>query len=329
MFAGLLNKGIRGSVALLVTVFAVGAVICYLVPNSLEIRNYPNLFYNYFTHYVTSKMAIVALNFLFIGLGVLLVSLISVNQEVVEKQNYFPAFIYMLLGIACVNPFQISPQIFTNVFILFSIYKLLDTYRRENVLSQIFEAAFWLCVSAFITISSIISFPLFFIILLILRPFVWREWVIALLGFFLPLFLYESMAYLSNFNQWYFFDAAGLYFQFLKVPSFSEYYLPLSALLFIVLIISIFWSLLHGFGNTVKKQRAKSILLWHLFFATFGFFSGGANSSSIILTYAFPMAFFIGDFLYNLKQVKVANTILTLILLTITLIFLGGFGLMD
>lgn len=327
MFAGLLNKGIRRSSALLITVFVAGAILSYLVPNSLEIRNYPNLFYNYFTHYITSKTAIVSLNFLFIGLGVLLVGLISVNQEVVEKQNYFPAFIYLLLGIACVNPFQISPQIFTNVFILYSIYKLLDTYRQENVLSQIFEAAFWLCVSAFITISSIISFPLFFIIILILRPFVWREWVIALLGFFLPLFLYESMAYLCDFNRWYFFDAAGLYFEFLKVPSFSEYYLPLSALLCLVLVISILWGLLHGFGNTVKKQRARSILLWHLFFAIFGFFAGGANSSSIILTYAFPLSFFIGDFLYNLRQIKVANTILTLLLLCIALVFLGGFGL--
>jgi hypothetical protein len=325
VFAGLLNKGIRGSMALLVTVFVLGAIACYLLPQGLEIRHYPNLFYNYFTHYITSRAAIVALNFLFIALGVLLVSLISVNQEVVEKQNYFPAFIYLLLCIACVNPFQMSQQVFTNVFILFSIYKLLDTYRREHVLSQIFEAAFWLCVSSFITISSIISFPLFFIILLILRPFVWREWVIALLGFFLPMFLYESMAYLSDFNRWYFFDAAGLYFQFLKVPSFSEYYLPLSALLFILVVISILSSLVQGFGNTVKKQRSKSILLWHLFFATFGFFSGGANSSSIILTYAFPISIFIGDFLYNLKQIKAANTILTLILLGVLLVFLGSF----
>jgi hypothetical protein len=325
VFAGLLNKGIRGSIALLVTFFVLGAVAVYLLPKSLEIRHYPNLFYNYFTHYITSKAAIVSLNFLFIALGVLLVSLISVNQEMVEKQNYFPSFIYLLLCIACVNPYQVSPQVFTNVFILFSVYKLLETYRSEQVLSQIFEAAFWLCVSAFITISSIISFPLFFIILLILRPFVWREWIVALLGFFLPVFLYESMAYLSDFNQWYFFDAAGLYFQFLKIPSFSEYYLPLSVLLFILVIISILSGLVQGFGNTVKKQRAKSILLWHLFFATFGFFSGGANSSSIILTYAFPISIFIGDFLYSLRQLKVANTLLTLILLGVLLVFLGGF----
>lgn len=327
MFAGLLNKGFRGSLALLISIFTFCAIITYFVSVNIEVRNYPNLFYNYFTQFIKAKAAIVALNFLFIALGVLLVSLISVNQEVVEKQNYFPVFIYLLLGIACVDPFQVSPQIFTNVFVLFSIYKLLDTYRKDNVLSQIFEAAFWLCVSSFITISSIICFPLFFIILLILRPFNWREWAVASLGFFLPMFMYECMAYLSDFNQWYFFDATTLYFQFLKVPSFSEYFLPLSVMLFLLLFISILSGLFSGFGNTVKKQRSKSILLWFLFFSTFGFFSGGANSSSIILTYAFPLCFFIGDFLYGLKQIKITNTVLTLLMLCVLLIFLGRFGL--
>ena len=326
MFAGLLNKGFRGSLVLLITVFLVSFLINYLSPIGLEEEHYPNLFYNFFAQKISSKLAINALNFLFIGIGVLLVSLISVNQEIVDKQNYFPVFIYLLLCVVGVSPFQITSQIFTNVFVLFSIYRLLDTYRKDYVLKQIFEAAFWLSVSAFITISSVISFPLFFIILLILRPFSWREWIIAIIGFCTPLFMYECMAYLSNFNQGYLFDAIELYFKFMKVPSFSEYYLPLSISLFVLLVISFFYSLVNGFGNTVKKQRTKSILLWFLFFSTFGFFSGGANSSNIILVYAFPLSFFIGDFLFSLKQIKITNTILAILIFCVVLVFLGQFG---
>jgi hypothetical protein len=263
---------------------------------------------------------------LFIGFGVLLVSLISVNQEIVDKQNYFPVFLFLLLSVVAANPFQINPQIFTNVFVLFSIYKLLDIYRKDDVLKQIFEASFWLSVSAFITISSIISFPLFFICLLILRPFHWREWVIALLGFFLPMFMYECMAYLSDFNRGYIFEAAASYFRFMKIPSFSEYYLPISISIILLLIISVLYNLVNGFGNTVKKQRAKSILFWFIVFSTFGFFSGGANSSSIILTYAFPLSFFIGDFLFNLKQLKITNTILAILSLSAIIVFLGQFA---
>lgn len=323
MFAGLLNKGFRGSLVLIILVFGLSEVLNYISPIPLEQEYYPNLFYNYFTRNITSKLLINLLNFAFIALGLVLMNRITANQEIVEKQNYFPVFLFLLLSIVGANPIQISSQIFTNVIVLYAVYKLLDTYRKDDVLKQIFEAAFLISVSAFITISSIISVPLFFVVLLILRPFHWREWTIALLGFFVPVFIYECMAYLSDFNQWYIIDATTLYFRSLKVPSFSEYFIPLSSALFLLLFISLLYNLMNGFGATVKKQRMKAILLWLLFFSTFGFFSGGANSSSIILAYAFPLSFFIGDFLFRLKQVKITNTILALLIFCV-LVILGG-----
>jgi Family of unknown function (DUF6427) len=323
VFAGLLNKGVRGSLVLVLAIFTVAYLTTYFSSRSLEEDTYPNLFYNYFADNLSNKFLIVSLNFVFILIGVYFISLISVNQEIVEKQNYFPVFLYLVLASACANPFHVTPQIFSNVFILFSIYKLLDTYRKDGALRTIFDAALWLSISSFITISTIICFPLFFIILFILRPFSWREWAVALLGFFTPIYLYECMAYLSNFNRGYLFNACQLYFSSFSFPSSSEYYITLMVTLFTLLVVSIIQNLNRGFGNTVKKQRAKTILLWLLLFSTFGFFSGGANGSSIIATYAFPLSFFIGDFLYNLKQIKVANTLLTLVLLGALVIFLA------
>jgi hypothetical protein len=326
LFAGLLNKGFRGSLLLLIVFFAVSCLISYLAPAAIEHEFYPNLFYNYLTADVDNKLAVVLLNYLFIGVGVLLVSVIAVNQEIVDKINYFPVFIYLLICVASVSPQQISSQAFTNVFILYALYRLLDSYRKEDVLGQIFEAAFWLSCSAFITISSIISFPLFFIILLILRPFHWREWAVALLGFFVPIFIYECVAYLSDFNQGYLFRATVHFLQYLKVPSFSEYYIPLSVALFLMLLVAILHNLAYGFGNTVKKQRSRNILLWYAFFSLFGFFSGGANSSSILLTYALPLSFFIGDLFFQLKRVKITNTLLTILMLCAAVIILGQYG---
>ncbi|MBX3164292.1 MAG: hypothetical protein KF900_07400 [Bacteroidetes bacterium] len=317
----------RGSFAFLVILFAVSALVVFLSPQAIEREFYPNLFYNYFVQNITGKFSILALNFLFLFLGTVWIALITQNQEVVDKQNYFPVFLYLLFGVACVSPMHVTSQIFTNVFVLYSVYKLLDTYREDQALKDVFEAAFWLSVSAFVTISSVIYVPLFFIILLILRAFHWREWAVAVIGFLLPVFIYECVAYLTNFNRWYIFDAVELYFQSLRLPSFSEYYLPLSLTLFVMLLISIFYNLANGFGNTVKKQRAKTILLWFLFFSTLGFFSGGANSSSIILTYSFPLSFFIGDYLFSLKSLKISNTILALLLFCVAIVFMAQFGL--
>ncbi len=325
MITNVLNKGIRGGLVTVLVFFVFFAVLSFFSTIPIESNNYPNLFYNYIVNKINSQIIILLLNYFFILIGGYLINLIAINQEIADKSNFFPVFIYIVLSSVSVNAFQIAPQAFTNVFVLYSVYKLFDTYRKEDVLNHLFVAAFWLSFSAFITISSIISFPLFFIILLVLRPVQWRDWIVSILGFVAPIFIFECIAYLSNFNQWYFISSTNLYLKNLKVPSFSEYFLPLLALLFGLLFFSIFNNLVKGFGNTVKKQRAKYILLWILFFSTFGFFSGGANSSSIILTYAFPLSFFIGDFLFQLKDIKIANTILTLLLLCVALVFLGQF----
>lgn len=326
MFAGLLNKGFRGSLLLLIITFLAGWAIVYFSPRALELEYYPNLFYNYLTDQLNNKLVISSLNMLITGVGVLLVSVIILNQEIVDKTNYFPVFIYLLICLICINPMQVTSQNLTNVFVLFSLYRLLDTYRKPDVLKELFESAFWLCCSAFVTVSSLMIFPVFFIMLLVLRAFSWREWGTALLGFVVPVFFYECIAYLTDFNQWYLFSAGNHFFQYLKPPSFSEYYFPVTGCLFLLLISALFYNLANGAGNTVKKQRGKTILLWLMVFSIPGFFSGGANSAVILLTFAIPVSFFIGDFFYRLRQTKITNTLLTLLLISACVVFAGELG---
>lgn len=327
MFATLLNKGLGSSLVVLISLFVL-SFITHLFSNfALENNQFPDLFYNYFTSQISSKWLIVSINYLCIFFGMLMVNLIAINQEVTEKQNYFPVFFYLLFCAAAASPVSVSEQLLTNVFILFSFYQLLSTYRNDLALKPIFDAAFCLSLAAYISISSIFAFPLFYVMLFVLRPFVWREWLVALLGMLVPIFTYESVAYLSNFNQAYLFETGLLFLNSLRMPSISEYYMPLLLVLVFLFLLSIFQSFSGGFGNTVKKQRAKIILLWYIFFSSLSVFSSGASGSAILITCAFPLSFFIGDYFYFLKQKKISNTILVVLLLCSLLIYLGKIGL--
>lgn len=328
MFAGLLNKGFRGSLVLIISLLVLFAILQLSAHKAVESEYYPNLLYNYFTHYLHSRLAIATLNLVFVGLGLILINYVSVRLEVSDKQNFFPFFVYLLINITCINPLQVNSQALTNVFILFALLKLLQTYRSDEGLSEIYAATFWLSTSAFITISSIISFPLFFIALSILRPFHWRDWAIAVLGLLTPLFMYECIAYLTEFNQWFLFEAIAQFFKTLTPPSFSEYYLPFAAAMVILFVVSILFSITQGFGNTVKRQRAKSVLLWLSFFSLFAVFSGGATTSSVLLCYILPLSFFIGDFLFQLKQQKITNTLIAILLLCSALVILAEFSVL-
>lgn len=327
MFAGSLNKGFRGAFPFLSALLLIGGILTVFAYQNVENSLFPNLFYNYFAQKMSSNLLITFINYLLIIAGMFLVNRISVNQEIAEKQNYFPVFIYLLLSLSAVQPFQLSAQVCANIFILFSIYKLFDSYRKEQVIEPIFEAAFYLSLSAFISFNSIINFPFFFIALFILRPFNWREWIIALLGFLAPVFIYECIAYLSNFNQWYFLKVAGTFFAHFKTPSFSEYYLPLLFLLVLLFLSSTLYVFISGAGNTVKKQRAKSVFFWYFLFNIVGLFSGGSNSSQMILIFAIPLTFLIGEYLFSIKSIKITNTLLTLLMLCLALIYLAAYDL--
>lgn len=327
MFAGALNKGFSKALPVLGIWLLLAFLASFFSVKELEDSYYPNIFYNYLTQQIKSRALVVCINFASILIGSLIVLRITLNQEIVEKANLFPAWLYLTLGIAAVQPHQISTQAITNVFVLFSLHRLLGTYREEKVLDALFSSAFWLSFSAFVAVYSIICFPLFFIALIIMRPFSLKEWIMSILGFMAPVFLYECIAYLSDFNQWYFVDAVVMFIDYLKKPFLSEYYLPLIILLVVLLLLSFISGLVRGFGNTVKKQKSKSILIWYLVLASIGFFSGGATASRIILTFAPPLCFFVGDFIFNIRQEKVTNTIIVLLIASVLLIYLGHFDL--
>lgn len=326
MFAGLLNKGFRGGFLLVLIYFLVTLALSFFSSIELQQDLLPNLFYNYFGSKIEPKWLSVIINFVFIGVGILILGYISVEEEVVDKQNYFPTFLFLLISSAAINPFNLSPLVITNILILLTFYKLINTYRKEHVLKQLFDAGFLLGLTMFINASGVLFLPVYFIGLFILRSNNWREWSISLLGILVPFFIYECMAYLSNFNRLYLFETLAYFLSHFKKPSFSEYYLPLTAILFMLTCMALFVSLTQNQSNTVKKQKVKTILFWFFIFLIPGFFSDGANSSSTLMSFCIPTCLLIGDFLFHLKQIKITNTILSLLLMACVMIFLGRLG---
>jgi hypothetical protein len=322
----LLYKGSGSGYALPAALLALSVPLLYLAPHTIETNEYPNLFYNYFTGFASGRGMVVTVNFLLCVTGVLLMSMLSTGQELVEKQNTGPLFVFALLEVTCITAVQISPLLLSNVFLLLSLNYLVGTYRQENALSPVFTAAFWLGVAAYFSIAVINYYPLFFISLLVLRPFNWREWVCGMLGFITPVVIYECFAYLAASNQWYVFEAALQYYGTLKAPSISEYYVAELAVITLLFLIAIANNMMAGFGNTVKKQRSKTLLLWMTALSIPQWFAAGSNTSGILLTCAIPVSILVGDFLAGIRRSKVAVTIIVLMLICAGVVYAGKLG---
>lgn len=327
MFAGVLNKGLRENILLLILLIISIVTISFFTTKEPEFLFYPDLFYNFFSSKVNSKAIIISINSTLIIISSYIIFKISVEEEIGDKNNIYPLFIFLCINLVCCHSKQIISQFITNIFFLYSFYKLIIAYRKENALNELFIASFWLSVSAFITTISILYFPLFIIAWLILRPFNLREFVTIVIGFIVPVFMVECVAYLTNFNQWYFIFATKEFFKSLKFPLISEYYFLILIYLTVIFIISLINSIVVGFGNTVKKQKARKILLWNLFFSLFILFAGGANGTSILIMFSFPLCIFIGDFLFQIKQLRISNTLIGLFIICLFVIISAKFNI--
>ncbi len=321
MFANSFNRGFRGSITTLLVLYLLVFSLSFFIKKSADLSFYPNIFYNYLASKVSSPFVILLINHLLLIGGLSLVALMVSNEEITDKLNYFPVLIFFVINLVGINKDRISLYLFSNIVILYSLFQIFNTYRKDDVLSQIFNACFFLSSALYLNIANILLFPFIFIALVILRPFSWREFVMAIIGFITPVFIYECSSYLFNFNQWYVFESLGEMFSTFKPHVLNMNLLPFIICVALLFIFSIVNFLAEGLGNTVKKQKAKTCFFWFMVLITPLFLISGSSYENIFSIYSIPLSFLIGDFLFGLRSARFVN-ILSFILVLSTLFYI-------
>ncbi len=307
----------------LITLIAASLACCVLslsaMPSAGSFNQlYPqHILYNYLDFRLHAAWAIQACNVLVILLGAALVNFLAIQQEIVAKNNYIPAFLYLLLAFSSIGNSLVHPALVANIFVLLSLYFFMDTYRADHALSALFKAGFFMGIAPFFYVSDLLLFPLCFMMLSILRPFHWRDWSITLIGFLLPVYLFMSISYLMNKDIWSLFGVFGDTMRSFGRPLLSEYSDPFLLMLVLLFLLTVVSYLGRGFGAKIKTQKTKYILLWLLALFIINVFLPDSNDF-IFVSCTIPLSILIGDYLGEMKQLKIANTLLFLLL--------GGFA---
>jgi len=305
-----INKGFRGSIGTIITIYLILFSISLFYLNNDKTDYYPNIFYNYLAAQIQSPFLILSINHLVLIGAIILLAFIVSNEEIIDKLNYFPIIIFLVINIIAINKERVSLNLISSIFILYALYKIFNTYRQDNVLSNIYNACFWVSVTLYFNIANIFLLPFIFVALTILRPFNWREYTIALLGFLSPIFIIECISYLFNSNQWYLFESVQELITSFKIPALNIDYLPFLGMCALLFVLSIVRFMVEGFGNTVKKQKSKNCFFWYMLLILPVFFISGTSYEKTMVFYSIPIAFLVGDFFGSIKRIKIANILL-------------------
>ena len=266
------------------------------------------------------------LSLIIILLGAFLVNFLAINEEITSKKNFLPAFFYVLFAFSTKTSNTIEPILLANIFVILSIYFLMKSYRQEIALSEFYKAGLFMGLSAFFYIYYIYLFPLCIISILILRALYWREWAVMLLGLLTPVYLFLSISYLGNNHLAD--ELIHLKEALINIhkPIFSEYYFLLLLSVVFLTILAFFSYLSKGFGTKVKSQKNKYIIIWMLIFSIWVVFFE-ESTETLLLPCALPFSILVGDYLSEIKQLKIANTLITMFIGSFIVIYLHLLGM--
>ena len=130
-------------------------------------------------------------------IAALFINKIVTDHKLIEKPGYLPAMWFLLLQ--SLIPKQVSLDIlFINVCMIASVKLMILVYKIENPINSLLTASFMLSLIALINSASVTYFLWLSAALLIMRPASFREWVMVMIGFLLPIYLLTSVLYLTD-----------------------------------------------------------------------------------------------------------------------------------
>lgn len=226
------------------------------------------------------------------------------RYEVLDKNSYLPAFIYVLLMSLALPLLQFHPVLLVNLVLLRALDKIFMLFKNDSPISPLFDSCFLLAIASMLYFPATVFFVLFLASLLILRPFNFREWMISFIGFSLPYFFLSVYLFWTNrfMDGW-----KDLLKNFIPQHLKFDFVIgkPLISLLVLIgfLVLLATRKLMQNFyKNTVRTRSYQQILLLFFFFA--------ATSSLFLKTIplyqvtllAIPLVVFLGYYFIAVKK---------------------------
>lgn len=195
-----------------------------------------------------------------------LVNLIAINNRLSNEINLLPGLFYVWCCCAIPDFLYLSPVLLGNTFFLLALHEIFQTYKNPACADKLFNAGLWLGV------ASLFYFPfVFFLIVLvaglsILRAFNLQEFLMTVVGMFLP-YLFAGL-YFFWFNRFDLFYEDQIsrnfdFFNFNNIAFTWDTWVKLA----IFLVALVFVILNSGFylaKKNIQVQKKINILYWVL-----------------------------------------------------------------
>ncbi len=238
------------------------------------------------------------------------------KHDVLYKASWMPAFIYLLISTILPPFFWFQPLIFANTILLFALDKLFYLYKNEHPLGFEFDSAFLMSLAALFYFPLIVFIIFYFISILILRPFSWRDWVVGILGFLLP-FFFAFVYYFWNNMLMSFYERifiSGIKKQIELQSVFLHGYTFTLILVALVSALSIVRLRANFYKNVSRTRLNQQVILFYFVCAVLTILVSNEELLYRFCILSLPLSIFVAYYLLSGKKIIVAEIVLWLLM---------------
>ncbi len=250
--------------------------------------------------------------------------MMNTNQkyEIDKFQSYLSPVIFIIISSSFLPMQRLHPIFIANLFLLLALSRIFSSHKKENVLSNYFDASLLLSIGSLFYINLIFFIPLVWISLLIIRPFRWREWAITFLGLILPYLIVEAYMYFVQGDAKdlfvtillnLLFDSFGKFYDLRYWHENLPFYLFYGFLLILIALSSFHMQKDLKFRK-IKSRNGLYIYLWMFILTATIHYVIDSASMELIIIYAISVSSLISNYLYSFSKTWVGDIFVFLLL---------------
>ena len=227
-----------------------------------------------------------------------------------EKRSYLPAIIYLLIASSYLPLQQLNPAVFASVFLVFSIELMLDSYKKEGLALQFFQAAFFISMGSLFYARAAFLMFVVWAGLWMFRTFQWREWVFAILGFLTPVIFLFAWYYLSGQDLAENWEKIRFNFVYDRESGYLNlYYLLFYGYLLLVVILASRKMISTYQIFKIYKRKFFRLNFWIFAFILAAFLVIYSSAIEMIYFLAIPVSYALSYYFFNMRS-KLAGEII-------------------
>ncbi len=129
--------------------------------------------------------------------GYLLIQLNTVHIFI-PYRTQLPLYFYIILSVSVLQLHYLSPALVASSLMLLMFYRLFKAYKVDGISMIFLDAGLLISTASLFYFPAIFFFFFLVASLLLLRPFIWREWVFSILGIAIPYVFVWSAFYIFD-----------------------------------------------------------------------------------------------------------------------------------